>query len=174
MEIVEQNSLDALAAQARERYEDAMRLAIDAKATAREAVLAMADCGTMLLLGREQAKAGKGDWLASVGIPLEHADKAVYLARNREQLELDLWPADVAKVGATFVGLLPPPGSANRDVNDPERTIGPTMHWLSFAGKLQRSLSAIATTKPLDQWRDDERQNVKLALKPIVEFFNNL
>ena len=176
MEIVEQTSLtlEAIENQAKEKYALAQHLAATAKDAARDAVLAMADCGTMLLMGREHVRGSKGEWVAGLGIPLEMADKAVFLARNREQLELDLWPADVAKVGAQFVGLLPPPGSANRAENDPERSTGAPNHWLSYAGKLNRGLVELFNSRPIDRWREDERTNVKLALKPIVELYEKL
>lgn len=110
MEIVNNTlTLDAIEIQAREQYALALRHAIDAKASAREAVLSMADCGQMLLMGREHVRGPKGEWIVGLGIPLQDAEKAVFLARNRDQLELDLWPQDVAKVGAQFVGMLPPP-----------------------------------------------------------------
>lgn len=176
MEIVNQTSLtlDAIEQQAKEKYALAQHLAATAKESARDAVLAMADCGQMLLMGREHVRGAKGEWIVGLGIPLEAADKAVFLARNREQLELDLWPADIAKVGAQFVGLLPPPGSANRQENDPERSTGAPNHWLSYAGKLQRGLDDLFSSRPVEQWRVDERENVKLALKPIVELYAKL
>lgn len=177
MEIVEQQqtlTLDAIEQEAKAKYALAQHLAATAKESARDAVLAMAECGQMLLMGREHVRGPKGEWIVGLGIPLEMADKAVFLARNREQLELDLWPADVAKVGAQFVGLLPPPGSANRAENDPERTTGAPNHWLSYAGKLQRGLGDLFSSRPVEEWRVDERENVKLALKPIVELYQKL
>jgi hypothetical protein len=177
MEIVEQTqtlTLDAIEQEAKAKYALAQHLAATAKDAARDAVLAMADCGQMLLMGREHVRGPKGEWIVGLGIPLEAADKAVFLARNREQLELDLWPADIAKVGAQFVGLLPPPGSANRAENDPERSTGAPNHWLSYAGKLNRGLVELFNSRPVDRWRDDERTNVKLALKPIVELYEKL
>ncbi len=176
MEIVEQTSLtlEAIENQAKEKYVLAQHLAATAKESARDAVLAMADCGQMLLMGREHVRGPKGAWIVGLGIPLEDADKAVFLARNREQLELDLWPADVAKVGAQFVGLLPPPGSANRAENDPERSTGAPNHWLSYAGKLNRGLVELFNSRSVEQWREDERTNVKLALRPIVELYEKL
>lgn len=176
MEIVESTTLtlDAIEQQARDKYALAQHLAATAKYTARDAVLAMADCGTMLLMGREHVRGPKGEWIVGLGIPLADADKAVFLARNREQLELDLWPSDIAKVGAQFCGLLPPPGSANRAENDPERSTGAPNHWLSYAGKLNRGLVELFNSRPVDRWRDDERTNVKLALKPIVELYEKL
>lgn len=175
MEIVEQKTtLEAIEAQAKERYAQALMLAATAKENARDAVLAMADCGQMLLMGREHVRGPKGEWIVGLGIPLDAAEKAVFLARNRDQLELDLWPADVAKVGAQFVGLLPPPGSANRSENDPERSTGAPNHWLNYAGKLHRGLGDLFNARRVEEWRDDERQNVKSALKPIVELYEKL
>jgi hypothetical protein len=69
---------------------------------------------------------------------------------------------------------LPPPGSANRSEHDPERTTGAPNHWLSYAGKLNRGLAELFNSRPVDQWRDDERTNVKLALKPIVALYESL
>jgi hypothetical protein len=177
MEIVEQTqtlTLDAIEQEAKAKYALAQHLAATAKDAARDAVLAMADCGQMLLMGREHVRGPKGEWIVGLGIPLADAEKAVFLARNREQLELDLWPADVAKVGAQFVGLLPPPGSANRAENDPERSTGAPNHWLSYAGKLNRGLVELFNSRSVDEWREDERTNVKLALKPIVELYEKL
>jgi hypothetical protein len=177
MEIVEEQktpTLEAIELHAKEKYALAQHLAATAKESARDAVLAMADCGQMLLMGREHVRGPKGEWIVGLGIPLADADKAVFLARNREQLELDLWPQDIAKVGAQFCGLLPPPGSANRGEHDPERTSGAPNHWLSYAGKLNRGLVELFNSRPVEQWRDDERTNVKLALKPIVELYESL
>ena len=176
MEIVEQTTLtlEAIEQEAKAKYAMAQHLAATAKESARDAVLAMADCGQMLLMGREHVRGSKSEWVAGLGIPLTDADKAVFLARNREQLELDLWPADVAKIGAQFVGLLPPPGSANRAENDPERSTGAPNHWLSYAGKLNRGLVELFNSRSVEQWREDERTNVKLALKPIVELYEKL
>jgi hypothetical protein len=177
MEIVEQPTtltLDAIEQRAKEQYALAQHLAATAKESARDAVLAMAGCGDMLLMGREHVRGPRGEWIAGLGIPLADADKAVFLSRNREQLELELWPQDIAKVGAQFCGLLPPPGSANRTEHDPERTTGAPNHWLSYAGKLNRGLAELFNSRPVDQWRDDERTNVKLALKPIVALYESL
>jgi len=174
MEIEEHNTtltLDAIEQQAKQQYALAQSLASNAKVSARQAILAMADCGQMLLMGREHVRGGKAEWIASLGIPLPDADKAVFLARNRDQLVLDLWPQDVAKVGAQLIGLLPPPGSANRDTNDPERTTGASSLWVSHAGKLQKSLFELFNSRPLDQWRDDEREHVRVALQPLVDVY---
>ena len=176
MEIETQNTLtlEAIESQAKEMYALALRHAIDAKASAREAVLAMADCGQMLLMGREHVRGAKSEWVVGLGIPLQDADKAVFLARNREQLELDLWPQDIAKVGAQFVGVLPPPGSSNRATDDPERSTGVPSGWFTHANKLQRGLTELFASRPVTQWREDERHNVKLSLKPIVDLYNTL
>jgi hypothetical protein len=45
---------------------------------------------------------------------------------------------------------------------------------LSYAGKLNRGLVELFNSRPVEQWRDDERTNVKLALKPIVELYESL
>lgn len=168
------SNLAAIESQAKAKYAEALNQAVQAKQWAREAVMAMAECGTLLLMGREHVRGSKSEWVLGLGIPLDHADKAVSLARNRDQLELELWPADVAKLGAQFVGLLPPPGSANREQNDPERTTGASGLWLSHAGKLQKSLFELFNARPLDAWRDDERENLRVSLKPLVEIFNRL
>ena len=175
MEIVNNTlTLEAIESRAREQYALAHRLATEAKASARDAVLAMADCGQMLLLGREHVRGAKGEWIVGLGISLADAEKAVFLARNREQLELELWPQDVAKVGAQFVGLLPPPGSSNRATDDPERSTGVPSGWFSHANKLQRGLTDLFASRPVTAWREDERANVKLSLKPIVDLYNTL
>jgi hypothetical protein len=175
MEIVNNTlTLEAIESRAREQYALAQSLAASAKITARDAVLAMADCGQMLLMGREHVRGAKGEWIVSLGIPLADADKAVFLARNREQLELDLWPQDVAKVGAQFVGMLPPPGSSNRATDDPERSTGVPSGWFTHANKLQRGLTDLFASRPVTAWREDERANVKLSLKPIVDLYNTL
>jgi hypothetical protein len=180
MEIVEKSqTLEAIETRAREQYALAQSLAASAKTSAREAVLAMADCGQMLLMGREHVRGVKGEWIVGLGIPLQDAEKAVFLARNRvqlelDQLELDLWPRDVAKIGAQFVGILPPPGSSNRSTDDPERSTGVPSGWFTHANKLQRGLTELFASRPVTQWREDERANVKLSLKPIVELYNTL
>ena len=175
MEIVNNTlTLEAIEIQAREQYALALRHAVDAKASAREAVLAMADCGQMLLMGREHVRGPKGEWIVGLGIPIHDAEKAVFLARNRDQLQLDLWPQDVAKVGAQFIGMLPPPGSSNRATDDPERSAGVPSGWFTHANKLQRGLTDLFTSRPVTAWREDERANVKLSLKPIVELYNTL
>jgi hypothetical protein len=134
----------------------------------------MADCGQMLLMGREHVRGAKGEWIVGMGIPLADADKAVFLARNRDQLELDLWPQDVAKIGAQFVGMLPPPGSSSRATDDPERSTGVPSGWFTHSNKLQRGLAELFASRPVTAWREDERTNVKLSLKPIVDFYESL
>jgi hypothetical protein len=175
MEIVEKSqTLKAIESRAKEQYALALRHAVDAKASAREAVLSMADCGQMILMGREHVRGAKGEWIVGMGIPLADAEKAVFLARNRDQLELDLWPQDVAKVGAQFVGMLPPPGSSSRATDDPERSTGVPSGWFTHANKLQRGLAELFASRPVAQWREDERHNVKLSLKPIVDLYESL
>jgi hypothetical protein len=178
MEIVEQQpqtlTLEAIESRAKEQYAAAQSLAASAKETARSAVLAMADCGQMLLMGREHVRGPKGEWIVGLGIPLADADKAVYLARNRDQLMLDLWPQDIAKMSAQMIGMLPPPGSANRATDDPERSTGASGHWLSHVGKLSSAFDHLFSTRPLESWRQDERDNVKQALQPIVELYAKL
>jgi len=72
------------------------------------------------------------------------------------------------------LGILPPPGSAGREENDPERTTGASTHWLTYAGKLQRSFTDLFARKPVEQWRADERESLRVSLKPIVEIYNKL
>jgi hypothetical protein len=80
----------------------------------------------------------------------------------------------MAKLGAQMLGILPPPGSSGREENDPERTTGASTHWLTYAGKLQRSFTDLFTRKPVEQWRADERESLRVSLKPIVEIYNKL
>jgi len=177
MEIVEHPTkltLDAIQSEARAAYAEAQALAIDARRNARAAVLRMADCGQMLLLGREHVRGNRAQWVLSMGIPLTDADKAVALARNRDQLNLELWPQDVAKMGAQLIGLLPPAGSANRAQDDPERTTAKSGHWLGYVKKLSSTFDHLFTVNPLSDWRDDERQSVKDALKPLVDIYAKL
>ena len=167
-------TLGAIEEEIKRAYSEANTLAVTAKQNARAAIMRMADCGEMILLGREQVKSSKNEWIGSLGIPIENAEKAVSLARNREQLELELWPLDVAKMGAQLIGLLPPHASANRVEDDPERCTKASNHWLTYAGKLQNSFKQLFTSKPLEDWRKDEKENVKLALKPFVELYEKL
>ena len=166
-------NLEAIEAAAKDRYAEALLLASQAKHNARESLNALAECGSLLMLGKEQV-VNRPEWILSLGIPLDHADKAVFLYRNREQLLLDLWPSDVARVGLQFAELLPPPGSANRETNDPERTTGPSRLWLAHAGKLHKSLLDLTTAKPVSDWRDDEKENLRIALEPIMKIYREL
>ena len=167
----ESTTLDAVEAEIRLAFAEANALALTAKGNARAAVLRMADVGQYLLIGREMVSGAKGEWIVGLGLSLDSASKAITLHRNRDQLELALWPADVAKTGAQLIGLLPPPGSANRDTNDPERSTGSSTLWVSHAGKLQKSLFELFNSRPLDQWRDDEREHVRVALQPLVDVY---
>jgi hypothetical protein len=80
----------------------------------------------------------------------------------------------MAKLGAQMLGILPPPGSSGREENDPERTTGASTHWLTYAGKLQRSFTDLFARKPVEQWRADERESLRVSLKPIVEIYSKL
>ncbi len=138
---MEQNEITALTlpvieTEIRSAYAEANALAVTAKGNARAAVLRMADCGQMLMVAKDHVRGNRNEWLASLGIDPDKAAKAIHLARNRDQLELDLWPADMAKLGAQMLGILPPPGSSGREENDPERTTGASTHWLTYAGKM--------------------------------------
>jgi hypothetical protein len=168
---MEQNEITALTLpvieqEIRAAYAEANALAVTAKGNARAAVLRMADCGQMLMVAKDHVRGNRND--------PDKAAKAIHLARNRDQLELDLWPADMAKLGAQMLGILPPPGSAGREENDPERTTGASTHWLTYAGKLQRSFTDLFTRKPVDQWRADERESLRIAIKPIAELYEKL
>ena len=167
-------TLPVIESEIRSAYAEANALALTAKGNARAAVLRMADCGQMLMVAKDHIKGNRAEWLESLGIDPDKAAKAIHLARNRDQLELDLWPADMAKLGAQMLGILPPPGSSGREENDPERTTGASTHWLTYAGKLQRSVADLFARKPVDQWRDDERESLRVSLKPIVEIYNKL
>ena len=167
-------TLPVIETEIRTAYAEANALALTAKGNARAAVLRMADCGQMLMVAKDHVRGNRNEWLASLGIDPDKAAKAIHLARNRDQLELDLWPADMAKFGAQMLGILPPPGSAGREENDPERTTGASTHWLTYAGKLQRSFTDLFTRKPVEQWRDDERESLRVSLKPIVDIYNKL
>ena len=116
--------------------------------------------------------ATRGAMAESWGIPRDDAEKALWLNRNREQLELELWPQDVAKVSARFCGLLPAPFSEGKEQRDTERPV--TGHWLTYAGKLQRNLSSLISERPLAKWRDDERESMRVALQPIVDLWKQL
>ena len=157
-------------------YAEANALALTAKQNARAAIMRLADCGDMILLGREQIKGGvnKVEWIESLGISADKSEKAISLARNREQLELELWPSDVAKLGAQLIGILPPHASAQRIEDDPERTTKVSTHWISYVGKINNSLKELIENKPLNTWREDEKQNVKVALKPIIDLYQRL
>ena len=167
-------TLPVIEAEIRAAYAEANALAVTAKANARAAVLRMADCGQMLMVAKDHVRGNRNEWLTSLGIDADKAAKAIHLARNRDQLELELWPADMAKLGAQMLGILPPPGSAGREENDPERTTGASTHWLTYAGKLQRSFTDLFARKPVDQWRHDERESLRVSLKPIVDIYNKL
>jgi hypothetical protein len=176
---MEQNEITALTlpvieTEIRSAYAEANALALTAKGNARAAVLRMADCGQMLMVAKDHIKGNRNEWLESLGIDADKAAKAIHLARNRDQLELDLWPADMAKLGAQMLGILPPPGSSGREENDPERTTGASTHWLTYAGKLQRSVADLFARKPMEQWRHDERESLRVAIKPIAELYAKL
>ena len=171
-----QNKTDVLEAIEKEiklAYSEANFLASKAKSDGRAAILKMADVGQYILIGREHIK-DKNQWLNNLGIDTSIAEKAVHLARNRDQLELDLWPSDVAKLGAQIVGILPPHVSQLRGQNDPERTSESNNHWLNYAGKLQKSFSGMFKTKPIEKWRPDEKESIRVALKPLIDIYNNL
>ena len=178
MEIIEQEraSLEAIEIAIQSKYGEALDLAGRAKRNQRGAVLAMAGVGELLLTAGEIVrKTGepKGEWLARVGVLPDHADKAIFLARNRDQLELDLWPKDIAKVGLKVCDLLP--HSPLVEPSKPEKTESKTaQHWLSHTIKLRSSLEALTKDQPIESWREDERENVKLSLLPIVKFYNSL
>lgn len=167
-------TLGAIEGEIKRAYAEANALALTAKQNARAAIMRMADCGDMILLGREQIKGGKSEWIESLGIPVDKSEKAISLARNREQLELELWPSDVAKLGAQLIGILPSNVSAQRMENDPERTTKTSTHWITYVGKINDSLKQLFTSKPLSTWREDEKQNVKVALKPLIDLYEKL
>jgi len=171
------NMLDAAKHAARSKYETALHLAATAKDAARDAVLLMAEVGAMLEVGWEATRRGdeattRSSMAESWGIPRDDAEKALWLNRNREQLELELWPQDVAKVSARFCGLLPAPFSEGKEQRDTERPA--TGHWLTYAGKLQRNLSSLISDRPLAKWRDDEKESMRVALQPIVDLWKQL
>jgi hypothetical protein len=176
MEIVEtkQGEIDALGEDIRAKYNEALKLAGQGRETLRASVLALADCGDMFISSKSLIKGiDVGDWAERLGIDRNHAAKSIHLARNRDQLELDLWPQDVAKIGAQFVGVLPPPGSSNREENDPERG-KVAFHWFSYAGKLTKSLQAMFVGRSLDDMGTEERENLAHALRPIAEVYKSL
>jgi hypothetical protein len=168
--------LGAIEDEIKRAFAEANALAVTAKQDARAAIMRLADCGDMILLGREQIKGGvgKSEWIESLGISVEKSEKAISLARNREQLELELWPSDVAKLGAQLIGILPLNVSAQRMQNDPERTTKTSTHWITYVGKINDSLKQLFTSKPLSNWREDEKQNVKVALKPLIDLYEKL
>jgi hypothetical protein len=167
-------TLGVIEGEIKKAYAEANALALTAKQDARAAIMRLADCGEMILLGREQIKGSKTEWIESLGISADRSEKAVCLARNREQLELDLWPSDVAKLGAQLIGILPPHASAQRVEDDPERTTKVTTHWIAYVGKINNSFKQLFDSKPLSTWREDEKQNVKIALKPIFDLYQTL
>jgi hypothetical protein len=169
-------TLGAIENEIRVAYAESNALALTAKQNARAAIMRLADCGDMILLGREQIKGGvnKVEWIESLGISADKSEKAISLARNREQLELELWPSDVAKLGAQLIGILPPHASAQRSENDPERTTKVSTHWIAYVGKINTSLKQLFEAKPLSDWREDEKQNVRVALKPIIDLYSSI
>jgi hypothetical protein len=46
--------------------------------------------------------------------------------------------------------------------------------WLAHAGKLHKSLLDLVTTKPFSDWREDEKENLRVALEPIVKLYREL
>jgi hypothetical protein len=158
----------------RRTYHEANALSIQANGTARNAVMKMAECGLFILMGKEKYRGNKVEWIRSLGIKEDVAEKAVHLARNRDQLELALWPSDIAKMGAQIIGMLPPPSSANRMTDDPERSTAPANSWLTHAGKLQKAFKELFTARPITHWREDERENVRFALRPLVDLYESL
>jgi hypothetical protein len=176
MEIVENNEQGALhkvGESVQETYREALELAREGREQLRSAVLRLADCGELLISARPMLKGQDWNaWVQTLGIDPTHAQKSVHLARNRDQLELDLWPQDVAKIGAQFVGVLPPSGSSNREENDPERRV--ICHWFQHAGKLTKSLQGLLANREIDDLRADERENLASALKPIADLYAEL
>ena len=170
----ETTKINSIEQSIQDAYNEAVVLSLEAKNNARAAVMRMADCGDLILIGREQVRANKREWIANIGIPIDKIEKLIALSRNRDQLELELWPPDVAKLGAQAIGILPQYSLASKQEGDAERSTIPSNNWLTLTGKLNTSLAGLFTTKPLSDWRDDERQNLKVALKAIVEIYETL
>ena len=165
--------LGAIELEIKQAYAEANLLAAKAKSDGRAAILKMADVGQYILLGREHIR-DRAQWITSLGLDATIADRAVHLARNRDQLELELWPSDVAKLGAQIVGILPPHVAQLRSENDPEKSVEANNHWLNYSGKLQRSFQEMFKAKPIENWRQDERDAIRVALKPLMDIYKQL
>lgn len=147
---------------------EALSLADQTKATASNAIKAAIRCGQLLITAKEQVP--YGGWMMWVeehcGCGTTEASKYMRLANFANDKNLE----DHASLRQAYIaaGILPDPQQIQQQSRDGD------VAKRGFISYVQSLRGWWAKQPPVTEWRQEQREQVKEHLRPLVEFYNAL
>ncbi len=172
--IVKAGENAALVEQINETFRAANQAADGARASAREAINKVIECGQLLISARDQCKANKVGWLywieKNLAFSRQYAERYMQLAEvcNRG---CTLDEAGSLRQAFVLAGILPEshraPGSQSPS--------GGSATWISFLTKGTEHIEKLFQTSPnVQDWPETTRDTLKEKLRPWVDLYAKL
>lgn len=161
-----------LASQIREAYQNANRLATDARAVASEAIAKALECGQLLIQQKESL--GHGSWLEWLDSNLpEISDRTArkYMSLAKRNHGSDLTDAASLRQAYLATGIIPSPEEKNPTPPDPNK---PWVRFTRFLDGFRLWFNKRVDDDPLDSWPEDSRRVLKNELRWFAELYERL
>jgi hypothetical protein len=161
-----------LASQIREAYQNANRLATDARAVASEAIAKALECGNLLI--QQKKSLGHGSWLEWLDANLpEVSDRTArkYMALAKRNHGSNLTDAASLRQAYLTTGIIPEPGEKPPAPPDPNK---PWVRFTRFLDGFRLWFNKRVDEDPLDSWPEDSRRVLKNELRWFAELYERL
>jgi len=161
-----------LAEQIRTVFQEANKLAENARGTASDAITKALECGQLLIQQKESL--GHGSWLEWLDANLpEMTDRTArkYMALAKRNHGSDLTDAATLRKAYLAAGIIPSPAEKA------PRPIDPNKPWVRFTKLLDAFrlwFNKRIDDDPLETWPDDSRRILKNELKWFAELYQRL
>jgi hypothetical protein len=161
-----------LAPQIRQAFEDANRLATDARGVAAEAISKALECGRLLVQQKESL--GHGSWLEWLDANLpEISDRTArkYMALAKRNHGSDLTDAASLRQAYLATGIIPAPEEKPAGPPDPNK---PWVRFTRFLDGFRLWFNKRIENDPLDTWPEDSRRVLKNELRWFADLYERL
>jgi len=161
-----------LASQIREAYQNANRLATDARAVASDAIAKALECGQLLIQQKESL--GHGSWLEwlDANVP-EITDRTArrYMALAKRTHVSVLNDTATVRQAYLATGIIPSPEEKAPAPPDPNK---PWVRFTRFLDGFRLWFNKRVDDDPLDSWPEDSRRILKNELRWFAELYARL
>lgn len=161
-----------LTEQIREAFQDANRLATNARGVASEAVAKAIHCGQLLLQQKESL--GHGSWLQwlDANVPeISEWTARRYMALAKRAHVSDLNDTATVRQAYLATGILPSPAATEAGPPDPNK---PWVRYVRFLDGFRLWFNRRVDTDPLDTWPENARRVLKNELRWFAELYERL